>query len=144
MSFALPHYLNLDNVTTDGLFQRAMTTVPIPNATSFDLDDLSRHNIMEHDGSLSRLDYYFGDNHDFNQGVYAQTKRCFTNATIDIQTAANARLARILTSNLTNPTFNLSVNGILSSPGETVAYSTVNDILSVARYTNAIHSSGPR
>lgn len=123
--YALPHYLSMDNNTAAVLFQNAITTVPTPNATSFNLDDLSRHNILEHDGSLSRLDYYFGDNHDFNLGVYDQTKKYFTSETIDIQTAANARLARVLTSNLTNPTFGLSQIGTLFSFGETAAYIAV-------------------
>ena len=120
--YALPYYLNMDDTTAQGLFKIALTTVLTPNATTFDLSDLSHHNILEHDGSLSRLDYYFGDNHDFDQGVFDQTKRYFTDSTIDLQTATNARLARVLTSNYTNPTFGLSTIGTLFSFGETAAY----------------------
>ena len=120
--YALPYYLGMDNVTAQGLFELALTTNPTPNATTFDLDNLSRHNILEHDGSLSRLDAYFGDNHDFDQGVFDQTKAYFTDETIDLQTATNARLARVLTSNYTNPTFSLSTIGTEFSFGETAAY----------------------
>jgi hypothetical protein len=48
----------------------------VPNdalATSFDLDDIRRHNFpIEHDASLSRADYNLdnGDNYMFNQSIF--------------------------------------------------------------------------
>ena len=45
-------HLNINSSLADELFQFALTTNPTPNATTFSLDDLSRHNILEHDGSL--------------------------------------------------------------------------------------------
>lgn len=35
------------------LFEFAVTTNPEPNSTWFSLDHLTRHNVLEHDASLS-------------------------------------------------------------------------------------------
>ncbi|EXJ75405.1 uncharacterized protein A1O5_02101 [Cladophialophora psammophila CBS 110553] len=119
---ALNAALNVDRKLGVFLFQHAITTNPAPNATDFSLDDLSRHNILEHDASLSRGDYYFGDDHTFNQTIFDQTRSYWTVPIIDIETAAKARLARVDTSKATNPTFNLTTTGTLFSFGETAAY----------------------
>ncbi|SPQ24500.1 692923f1-c2ab-4731-831b-ffa9d9263d66 [Thermothielavioides terrestris] len=120
---ALNSALNVNKMLGELLFNFAVTTNPQPNATFFDLDHLSRHNILEHDASLSRADYYFGhDDHTFNQTVFDQTKSYWKTPIIDVQQAANARLARVLTSNATNPTFVLSQIGEAFSFGETAAY----------------------
>jgi hypothetical protein len=49
---ALNTALNVDRSLGVFLFQHAITTNPAPNATNFSLDDLDRHNILEHDASL--------------------------------------------------------------------------------------------
>jgi hypothetical protein len=49
---ALQTALNIDPVLAEFLFQKALTTNPTPNATTFDLDDLDAHDILEHDASL--------------------------------------------------------------------------------------------
>lgn len=49
---ALQTALNIDPALSLFLFQEALTTNPTPNATTFDLDDLDRHDILEHDASL--------------------------------------------------------------------------------------------
>ena len=130
--YALPTYINFDNKTSSDLFDRAILTVSTPNATSFDLDDLDRHGILEHDGSLSRGDYFFGNNHDFNPSVFNQTKAYFVDVDIiDVPTASKALLARVLTSNYTNPTFTLNTIGNQLSYGETAAYIAVlGDVVS--------------
>lgn len=77
---------------------------------------------------ISRQDYYFGDNHDFDQTIFDQTLSFFTSDTITLQQAADARLARMYTSNATNPTFNISSTGVTFSFGETAAYLFVFNI----------------
>ncbi|GKZ29165.1 hypothetical protein AbraIFM66950_003326 [Aspergillus brasiliensis] len=114
--------LNLADNLSEVLFEAAMVTVEDPNATTFSLSDLSRHNILEHDASLSRQDTYFGNNHDFNQTIFDQTKSYWTTPLIDIYEAADARQARVNTSRATNPTFNLSEIGLAFGFGETAAY----------------------
>ena len=44
--------LHVNKTLAGFLFQAALSTNPAPNATTFDLDNLSRHNILEHDASL--------------------------------------------------------------------------------------------
>lgn len=63
---ALYTALNVNQTLGEFLFKAALTTNPTPNATTFSLDNLSRHNILEHDASLrlvyispSTLHYWF-------------------------------------------------------------------------------------
>ncbi|KAI1767769.1 Cloroperoxidase [Hypoxylon sp. FL1150] len=121
---ALAAALNIDPSFGVTLFQDALSTNPQANATTYDLDDLSRHNVAEHDGSLSRQDAFFGNQAVFNQSVFNQTTSFYTGDTITIQMAANARASRLMTSNLTNPNFTLSDRGSSSSLTETAIYVT--------------------
>lgn len=70
----------------------------------------------------SRQDSFFGPADKFNEAVFNQTKSYWTGDIIDIQMAANARVARLMTSNLTNPEYSLSDLGSGFSIGETAAY----------------------
>jgi len=49
---ALGTALNITAELSSFLFSHAITTSPTPNATTFTLEDLGRHNILEHDASL--------------------------------------------------------------------------------------------
>ncbi|KAL4951639.1 Cloroperoxidase [Aspergillus filifer] len=119
---ALGTALNIGEELAVYLFQEAMTTNPDANATTFDLNHLSRHNILEHDASLSRQDAHFGDNHDFNQKVFDETRSYWPEHIIDVQSAALAREARVNTSKATNPNYSMSELGEDFSYGETAAY----------------------
>lgn len=44
--------LNFDQETAEGQFQQALSSNPEQGATTFSLDDLSRHKVVEHDASL--------------------------------------------------------------------------------------------
>jgi hypothetical protein len=70
----------------------------------------------------SRLDAYFGDNADFNQAVFDETRSYWTDEIINITTGAAALAARKATSNATNPTYELSDLGTGFGFGETAAY----------------------
>ncbi|KAI6081480.1 Cloroperoxidase [Hypoxylon rubiginosum] len=124
---ALKAALNFAEDLSAILFEAAVGTNPTPNATTFDLDHLGRHNVLEHDGSLSRADNYFGPGNQsvFNEVVFNQTKSFWTGDVITMQMAANARASRLMTSNLTNPEFELSDTGSIFSIGESAAYVTV-------------------
>lgn len=119
---ALGTALNIDKELSRFLFEEALTTNPAINATSFSLNHLSRHNILEHDASLSRQDAYFGDNHDFNQTIFDETRSYWPQPVVDIKAAARSRQARVNTSSTTNPTYNMSELGMAFSYGETAAY----------------------
>jgi Peroxidase, family 2 len=70
----------------------------------------------------SRGDFYFGDDHTFNQTIFDETRSYWTAPIVDVQMAANARLARVHTSNATNPTFTLTRTGLEFGFGESAAY----------------------
>ncbi|KAK9784227.1 putative Heme haloperoxidase family profile domain-containing protein [Seiridium cardinale] len=119
---ALAAALNVNETLSEFLHENAVTTNPVANATTFSLNDLSNHNILEHDGSLSRADFYWGDDHTFNGTVFNETRSYWIDDTVTVQMAANARLARVNTSNTTNPTFSMSNLGNAFSLGESAAY----------------------
>lgn len=50
---ALGVALNIDQDVATFLFGFAATTNPEPNATEFSLENLGRHNVLEHDASLT-------------------------------------------------------------------------------------------
>ncbi|GLB04920.1 hypothetical protein AtubIFM57258_010946 [Aspergillus tubingensis] len=119
---ALYNALGIEAELSKYLHQEAVTTNPTPNATTFSLNDLSRHDILEHDASLSRQDAYFGDNHDFNQTIFDETRSYWTSPIIDVKQAALSRQARVNTSMATNPNYTMSELGASFSYGETAAY----------------------
>lgn len=53
----------------------AFQTSTTGNASTFNLDDLKQHSphVLEHDGSMSRNDSYWGDNLSFNEQAWART-----------------------------------------------------------------------
>jgi hypothetical protein len=112
--------VNLDPAATTLVGKQALTT---GDGVTFNLDDLAKHGgkqselelldprlnqpVLEHDGSLSRADVYFGDNYSFNETIWAQTSSHFTESTISIKTAAKARNERLEIAAATNPEYSL-------------------------------------
>ncbi|EME43728.1 hypothetical protein DOTSEDRAFT_23861 [Dothistroma septosporum NZE10] len=79
--------------------QGATASNPDPLAGTFNMDQLREHNFpIEHDVSLSRQDFYQGDNLHFNQSVFNQVLAFYKgkNST-DIPSAANALWSRVHT-----------------------------------------------
>lgn len=72
---------------------------PNPLAGTFDMDDLREHNFpIEHDVSLSRQDFYQGDNLHFNQSVFNEVLSFYSNTNrTTISLAADALWSRIRT-----------------------------------------------
>lgn len=83
------------------------------------------HTVIEHDGSLSRADIYFGDNHSFNSTIWGTVAAYFTEDTIDVKTAARARAARLAAAANENPEFNMTSDGINFSLIESALYLSV-------------------
>ncbi|GLI75042.1 hypothetical protein PoHVEF18_003293 [Penicillium ochrochloron] len=119
---ALKLSINLNEDVAKSQFQEALATNPTLGATTFSLDDLSRHNIIEHDASLSREDHYFGDDQSFNPVIFDQTRSHWKGLFIDVHEAALARKARVETSNATNPEFTLSKSALTLTYGESAVY----------------------
>ncbi|KAK2002644.1 Cloroperoxidase [Colletotrichum falcatum] len=117
--------VNLDPAATTLVGQKALLTSTTGNNATFNLDDLDTHGIIEHDGSLSRNDIYFGDNHTFNLTIWESVLSYFTDSTISIPTAAKARVARLQAAAIANPKFNLTADGAQFSFIETALYLSV-------------------
>lgn len=70
-----------------------------PSSGSFNLDDLNKHNAIEHDASLSRSDYYVSpthDNYDFNASIFNQVLAFYQGLDeTSIDVAAKAKYARL-------------------------------------------------
>ncbi|ETS80520.1 hypothetical protein PFICI_08049 [Pestalotiopsis fici W106-1] len=106
---AMLNGFNIAHSDAEGLFPLALQTSPdYPNTDTFDLEDLGRHDILEHDISLSRSDAWFASPDPFNETVWAETTSYFTTDFITVQQLADARMGRLATSQATNPNFTLS------------------------------------
>jgi hypothetical protein len=119
---ALFDALHINKTLGSSLFDFALTTNPEENATTFNLDHLGRHNVLEHDASLSRPDTHFGDALKFNQTIFDGTKSFFTSDIVNVEMAAKARIARVKDSKANNPEYSMSELGMTFGFGESVAY----------------------
>ncbi|KAK9418810.1 putative Chloroperoxidase [Seiridium unicorne] len=130
---------NIDLPTVQSAFESAMNFAPdvfvtittaalavstTGNSSTFNLQDTAHHNAIEHDGSLSRNDIFFGDNLHFNPLIWAATaarygiRIPFSSSVITVETAAKARAARVKDAKTVNPAFNLTSAGLSGSYGE--------------------------
>jgi hypothetical protein len=78
--------------------------------------------VLEHDASLSRNDFYFGDDHSFNRTIWGQTLTHFPHNTISFADAAAARSARIAAAAAVNPQFNMTATEHTNSYFESALY----------------------
>lgn len=118
----LSESINLAAAATEFVGAKALTASTTGNASTFNLDDLDTHHILEHDASLSRNDIYFGDNHSFNKTIWDQTATYFSNSTISFTNAAAARSARITAAAAVNPQFNMTATEHQNSYIESALY----------------------
>jgi hypothetical protein len=111
-----------------GITQEALAVSTTGNSSTFHLKDLAHHNAIEHDGSLSRNDEFFGDDLHFNLKIWATTalrygiRVPFSSPVITVKTAAKARAARVKDAKRVNPAFNLTSQS--GSIGETSVFLT--------------------
>ncbi|OTB03269.1 hypothetical protein M426DRAFT_263535 [Hypoxylon sp. CI-4A] len=115
---ALTAALNFDSTLGTALFQIGIVANPEPNATSFNLDQLNVHNVLEHDASMSRSDAFFGNNHVFNESIFEETKAYWTGPTLDANMLANGKIARQVNSKAFNPDYTFTSATELRSLGE--------------------------
>ncbi|KAI8626379.1 Cloroperoxidase [Xylariaceae sp. FL1651] len=118
---ALSEGLNFNTSLANIMFDQAIIANPEPNATYFTLDQLSQHNVLEHDASLSRSDAFFGNNHLFNQTVFDETRMYWTGTVLDANMLANSKVARQISSKAFNPTYVFTSNTEEFSLGEVAA-----------------------
>ncbi|KAI0442789.1 Chloroperoxidase [Xylaria telfairii] len=118
---ALADGLNFNPTLANIMFDQAIIANPEPNATYFTLDHLNKHNLLEHDASLSRTDAFFGNNHVFNETVFEETMQYWVEPVIDAKMLANSKIARQLNSKAFNPTYTFTLVTEEFSLGEVVA-----------------------
>ncbi|KAK4172637.1 Chloroperoxidase [Triangularia setosa] len=116
--------VNFDANISQFLFDFAISTNPEPNSTWFSLDHLTRHNVLEHDASLSRIDAFHGHADIFNQETFDET-RSYWGDVVNVESGAAAIVARINTCKAVNPTYSLSFLGEAFILGETAAYISI-------------------
>ncbi|KAI3553264.1 hypothetical protein CABS03_12631 [Colletotrichum abscissum] len=100
--------MNIGEDLATAAFTPALKLNSIPNANFIDLDMLNRHNVIEHDGSLSRRDMYFDPSNRFDKATFDGFVAYFGDATtISTAAMANARARHALAMSRINPTFTL-------------------------------------
>ncbi|ETS74459.1 hypothetical protein PFICI_14325 [Pestalotiopsis fici W106-1] len=118
---ALGNGLNFDATLAGIMWDQAIIANPTPNSTFFTLDHLNRHNVLEHDASISRTDAYFGNNHVFNQTVFDTSCKYWTTEILSAQQLANSKLFRQIESRSTNPEYTFTTHTEPFSLGEMAA-----------------------
>jgi Peroxidase, family 2 len=91
------------------------------NTTITHRDNLNRHNVLEHDASMSRSDAFFGNNHIFNSTIFATTTTFWTSDTLTPGMLANGKIARQLASKAFNPNYTFTSTTEAFSLGEVAA-----------------------
>lgn len=84
-------------------------------------DNLNRHNVLEHDASMSRSDAYYGNNHVFNSTIFDKTKAYWKKPVLDATMLANGKLARQIQSRASNPNYTFTSSMEEFSLGEVAA-----------------------
>lgn len=102
----------------------AMLTADDPASGQFSLGMLNKHNIFEHDASMSRKDFYAGgDGFTFDRKTFDRFMSYFGNDEfIDLKKAAAARYDRVQQSRRDNPTFTYTSQQRITSYGEVIKF----------------------
>ena len=117
---ALPAAMNVGSDLADVFYTGTLSMGMTDSHGTFDLDNLDKHNAIEHDGSLSRADSSTGDNHSFNQTIF-DTYMAFYDGVNEtsLELAGKARMSRIKTEQGRDATFHYGPKAQLISNGET-------------------------
>lgn len=135
IQYAVSTGLNFGSDTQDFAFQlvQDFQLSTTGNVSTFNLEDLKAHYRIEIDGSLSRNDFYFGDDLHFDPKVWIpvandlglyETGPAFEDKIVTIEAAAKARAARVKEAMRVNPQFNASTFQQSGSIGTTALYLT--------------------
>ncbi|KAJ4288628.1 hypothetical protein N0V90_011865 [Kalmusia sp. IMI 367209] len=112
----------LSTITATG----GLNTAPDPSLGYFNLNHLNKHNAIEHDASLTRVDFAFVGEEGVGKFDYQTFKRWFSHfhgqKYIDIESAARARFAQVQHSREHNMEFTYVEPQRIASYAETVLY----------------------
>ncbi|OHW92609.1 chloroperoxidase-like protein [Colletotrichum incanum] len=112
----------------------ALTTSTTGNNSTFHLSDVNQHmpQVIEHDGSLTRNDAYFGDSNNFSPAAWGRALHAWGDAEIiDFATAAREIKARFEWGEIHNPEF----NGTFAKTGSLLQYALL--LSAFGNYGNA-------
>ncbi|KXS98789.1 hypothetical protein AC579_8935 [Pseudocercospora musae] len=116
--------LNIGDDATTVFWGGGVLSSPNPLGGQFDLSDLKKHNFpIEHDASLSRQDFYFGNPQPFNQTIFNSFFSYFSGqTTCTIPTTSKAKYSRVQDSQNRNPTFTYGPREFVLSYGEAALF----------------------
>lgn len=117
--------VSVDEDVASGLYNAVLLNGLTAEDGSFDLDSLSKHNVIEHDGSLSRADAVTGDDHSFNQDIFDTYLAQFNSSKVDAGAAGMAREFRIEAAKASDPEFTYGPKQQFTSLAETAAFLAV-------------------
>jgi hypothetical protein len=104
------------------------------NFSTINLNDLKKHDAIEIDGSLSRNDFYFGDDLHFDPKIWHTVAKDLDlyniplfgkGKYVTIETAAKASLNRMREAKRVNPNFNASALEKAGVAGTAALYTTI-------------------
>ncbi|KAL8369789.1 hypothetical protein RB595_000227 [Gaeumannomyces hyphopodioides] len=114
--------INFSRDALENLVKMGLSLSTTGNNNTFHLDDINKHNAIEHDSSLSRNDAFFGDNHSFNPTIWNSTRAWFTEPIIGLEHAARAVVQRLVAAKASNPGFGLTKEQEGLAVGATALY----------------------
>ncbi|KAL1638089.1 hypothetical protein SLS58_009015 [Diplodia intermedia] len=119
---ALGDAMNIAPALATTFFNGGLKTNPAPNATWFDLDMLQTHNVLEHDGSLSRRDMYFDASNAFDDATFANYLSYYdsNDTVLGVNATAAARARHAYDMSKTNPEFTITESSLPIMVGESV------------------------
>ncbi|CAG8588051.1 23359_t:CDS:2 [Gigaspora margarita] len=89
-------------------------------AKTINLDDLNQHNKIEHDVSLSRKDFYFGDNHTIDPELIDLLLNQNIDGKMNQESFAKIHWIRVNNSKEFNPTLSYTAERKMQSAGEPI------------------------
>ncbi|KAF2789084.1 Cloroperoxidase [Melanomma pulvis-pyrius CBS 109.77] len=129
---AIVEALNVSVELATTVATAGLRTSSNPGSGTYTLDDLKKHNIIEHDGSLSRKDVDMGGNGEFSQETFDEFLGFFggkEEITIPLAAAARWRAhlfrnlwGRIQSAKKSNPKFTFTASGQFNSYVESSIY----------------------
>lgn len=94
---ALTSSINLSSAIATVFASVAVTANPDKSAHFFNLDQVNKHGLIEHDVSLSRNDFLLGDNHTFNKEIFDRVISTYGDQTeTSFESVSKARYQRVL------------------------------------------------
>jgi hypothetical protein len=123
----LTRAINLDSSIANVFASTALRANPDHSTHYFDLDQVAKHGLIEHDVSLSRNDIAFGDNHTFDKAVWQKVMSTYGTATqTDFATVSKARYERVLAAKKAhadaNKDFQYGIKEFILSYGESALF----------------------